>query len=113
MYFCAIIQYIMLYDKHIFVCTNQRASDAPRKSCGEAQGLELIAEFKKLINYKKLPIKVRAQKCGCLDVCEKGPSVVIYPDAVFYGGVKKENVAEIVNSHIENNIPVEHLRIDK
>ncbi len=103
----------MLYHKHIFICTNQRAADAPRVSCGEAQGLELIAEFKKQINDKKLPIKVRAQKCGCLDVCEKGPSVVVYPDGVFYGGIKKEHVAEIVNSHLENNAPVEYLRIDK
>lgn len=103
----------MLYNKHIFVCTNQRTADAPRVSCGEAHGLELIAEFKKQINDKKLPVKVRTQKCGCLDVCEKGPNVVVYPDAVFYGGVKKENIAEIVNSHIENNIIVEHLRIDK
>lgn len=103
----------MLYHKHIFVCTNQRAANAPRLSCGEAQGLEIIAEFKKQINEKKLPIKVRAQKCGCLDVCEKGPSVVVYPDGVFYGGIKKEHVAEIVNSHIENNTPVEYLRIDK
>jgi (2Fe-2S) ferredoxin len=99
----------MIYDKHVFVCTNQRGPDAPRISCGEAQGLELIAEFKKQINDKKLPIKVRAQKCGCLDICEKGPSVVIYPDGVFYGKVKKEDVAEIVESHIENNIPLERL----
>lgn len=103
----------MLYDKHIFVCTNQRGADAPRKSCGEAQGMELIAEFKKQINNKKLPIKVRVQKCGCLNVCEKGPNVVVYPDGVFYGGVTKENISDIVNSHIENNIPVAHLRIDK
>lgn len=101
----------MIYQKHIFVCTNQRAGNE-RKSCGEENGMKLVAEFKKAINDKKLPVKIRAQKCGCLDVCEKGPSVVVYPEGVFYGGVKHEDVERIVESHIVNNIPVEELRID-
>ena len=101
----------MIYQKHIFVCTNQRA-EGLRKSCGEENGLKLVAEFKKCINEKRLPVKIRAQKCGCLDVCEKGPSVAVYPDGVFYGGVKIEDISKIVESHIVNNIPVEELRID-
>jgi (2Fe-2S) ferredoxin len=101
----------MIYQKHVFICTNQRAGNE-KKSCGEENGLKLVAEFKKAIKDKHLPIKIRAQKCGCLDVCEKGPALVVYPEGVFYGGVKPEDVARIVDSHLENNIPVTDLRID-
>jgi (2Fe-2S) ferredoxin len=101
----------MIYQKHIFICCNQRASDQ-RKSCGEENGLKLVAEFKKQINDKRLPVKIRAQKCGCLDVCEKGPALVVYPEGVFYGAIKLEDVKQIVESHLVNNIPVKELRID-
>ena len=47
-----------------------------------------------------------------IDVCEKGPAVAIYPEGVFYGGVKQEDVSRIVESHLVNNIPVSDLRID-
>jgi (2Fe-2S) ferredoxin len=98
----------MIYEKHIFVCTNQRAGNE-RKSCGEAHGLQLVAEFKKQINDHKLPVKIRAQKCGCLDICEKGPSVVVYPEGVFYGNVQVKDVERIVENHLLNNSPVREL----
>jgi len=100
----------MIYDKHIFVCTNQRVAGT-RASCGEQHGIALIQEFKKQLNDKKLPIAVRAQKCGCLDICEKGPMVVVYPDAVFYGGVQIADVTEIIESHIKENKSVSRLEV--
>ena len=100
----------MIYHKHIFICVNQRVGN-DRKSCGEEHGMMLVAAFKKAIKDRELPVKVRAQKCGCLDVCEQGPSVVVYPEGVFYGGVQLKDVAEIVESHIANNCPIERLII--
>jgi hypothetical protein len=101
----------MRFQKHIFICTNQRAEGA-RQSCGEACGLDLVKEFKKEIKDAGLSDKIRAQRTGCLDACESGPSLVIYPEGVFYGGVKKEDVAEIVREHIVNDRIVDRLRID-
>ena len=63
----------MYYKKHIFICTNQRTAGG-RPSCGEQHGLELVAAFKKLIKDRGLSVGMRAQKAGCLDVCELGPS---------------------------------------
>jgi (2Fe-2S) ferredoxin len=54
---------------------------------------------------------VRANKSGCLDQCELGPTVAVYPDGVFYGGVRPEDVDEIIESHIIHGQPVERLRI--
>lgn len=100
----------MLYKKHIFVCTNQR-SEGTRPSCGEAHGLALVAALKKAIKDKGLNTEVRAQKAGCLDICEYGPSLVVYPDGVFYQHVSLADVEEIVTEHIENDRVVERLKL--
>jgi len=46
-----------------------------------------------------------------LDACEYGATVVVYPDQVWYGGVTKNDVDEIIESHLINNIPVQRLII--
>lgn len=102
----------MIYDVHIFVCTNQRTG-SERISCGEAQGLELVAEFKKQIKDLNSDLTIRAQRAGCLGICDFGPTVAIYPEGIFYVGVKKEDVSEIVQSHLVNNKPVTRLLLKK
>lgn len=98
----------MVYDIHIFVCTNQR-SGSEKLSCGEAHGLELVAEFKKVLKDTNMKITARANKSGCLGICDFGPTVAIYPEGTFYVGVKKEDVKEIVESHIFLNQKVTRL----
>ncbi|MBK6523682.1 MAG: (2Fe-2S) ferredoxin domain-containing protein [Sphingobacteriaceae bacterium] len=102
----------MVYDVHIFVCTNQR-ENSPRKSCGETHGLELVAEFKKQLKELKVGLKTRANKSGCMDICDFGPTVAIYPEGIFYVNVKIDDVKEIVQSHIINKKTVERLLLKK
>jgi (2Fe-2S) ferredoxin len=102
----------MIYDKHIFICVNQRAEGAPRKSCGEAHGMEIVEAFKKKLKEKNLPIKLRAQKSGCLDICDFGQTLVVYPEGVFYVGVSLNDVDEIIEEHIVNNRVVERLKLE-
>jgi (2Fe-2S) ferredoxin len=68
--------------------------------------------MKKAIKDKGLKGTVRAQRAGCLDACDYGPSMVVYPEGVFYGGVKPEDIDGIVNEHILLNKPVQRLIID-
>lgn len=98
------------YDKHIFICTNQRVN-SERPSCGEAHGMELVQAFKKEIKDRSLSVNMRAQKTGCLDICEQGPSVVVYPEGVFYGNVQLSDVQEIVEEHLVHGRPVARLRL--
>jgi (2Fe-2S) ferredoxin len=100
----------MKYTKHVFICTNERA-DLSKKSCGEAHGMELVQAFKKQIKDLGLNIDIRAQRAGCLDVCELGPALVVYPEGVFYGKVELSDVDEIVTEHLIHNKPVERLRL--
>ncbi len=99
------------FEKHIFVCTNQRAAGHPRGCCDpDAQG-ELQRAFKTQLAKAGIQANVRANKSGCLDQCEHGPTVVVYPEGVWYGKVAIADVTEIVESHIIGNRPVERLRL--
>ncbi len=60
----------MKYDKHIFICTNDRGDNSTRQSCGRRGGLEIRKEFVRLVNEHGLKGKVRANKSGCLDMCD-------------------------------------------
>lgn len=91
----------MRYEKHIFICANQKAEG--KSCCGEARGLQLIERFREVLNEKGLKGKVRANRAGCLDACKLGPTVVIYPDGTYYGHVQLEDVEKIVEEHILNN----------
>ena len=101
-----------IYDKHIFVCNNERKNNE-RRSCGEQHGLELIAAFKKQLNDKKLNLNIRSQKCGCLGICDFGPTIAIYPEGTFYVNVQLDDVPEIIEQHIIQNKPVERLLLKK
>lgn len=101
---------VMRFEKHIFICTNQRA-EGERQSCGEVHGLNLVKAFKKLIKDNGLNADVRAQRSSCLDACEFGPSMVVYPEGIFYGKVHLSDVEEIFNEHLVNNRPVTRLII--
>ncbi len=102
----------MIYKKHIFICTNQRAPGA-RVCCGEEHGSALTAEFKKQIKNRCLDVEMRAQRTGCFDLCEQGPTVAIYPEGVFYGKVQLSDIEEIVTEHLENDRVVGRLLISK
>jgi (2Fe-2S) ferredoxin len=99
------------YQKHIFVCTNRREPGHPRGCCAEKGSEEVRALFKHELERRGLRASCRANAAGCLDNCEQGVSVVVYPDDVWYGGVKPEDVPEIIEKHIVGGVPVERLRL--
>ena len=102
----------MKFKKHIFICTNDRGEESVRKSCGSCGGMELRRELVKMINDNRLKGKVRANKSGCLDVCEDGPALVVYPEGYWYLGVEKEDLKKIFHFSILNNEPAPGLIAD-
>ncbi len=99
------------FNKHIFVCENLRPAGHPKGCCAEKGSVEIREYFKSRLKELGLNADVRANASGCLDACEFGVSVVVYPEQVWYGGVTKNDVDEIIQSHIINNKPVERLKI--
>lgn len=99
------------FERHVFVCHNTRPGDAPRPSCTVDGKSDLYTQLQQLAKAAGLGPTVRINKSGCLDQCEHGPTVVVYPEAVWYGGVKPEDAKEIVEEHLVGGRPVERLRL--
>lgn len=97
------------YKKHIFICVNEREPNHPKGSCANCGARDIRLEFVKLINKNGLKGVIRANKSGCLDACEFGPTIVIYPDNIWYTKVKLEDVDEIFNKTILKNEAVTRL----
>jgi (2Fe-2S) ferredoxin len=96
---------------HVFVCENRRREGDPRGSCA-VRGSEAVRDaFKAELARRGLKGVVRANGAGCLGACALGPTVVVYPEGVWYGHVRPEDVPEIVERHLLGGQPVERLRL--
>jgi (2Fe-2S) ferredoxin len=95
------------FEKHIFVCENKRPDSDPRGCCLNKGGALVREKFKKRIKELGLNHEVRANSAGCMDACEYGITVLVYPEQIWYGSVTIDDVEEIIQSHIINNKPVE------
>ncbi len=101
----------MKFEKHIFVCINERPAVAPRQCCGEETGSAIAKRFKELIQENKLRMSVRSQRSSCFDICEEGPVAVVYPEGVYYKKISIDDVDVIFEQHILNNKPVKRLQL--
>ena len=90
-----------VYSHHIFICINKREGLDSRKSCGD-KGLEIRNKFIKVLAKKDLKIKIRVNKSGCLDECDLGPSIVIYPRGDWYTNVSMDDIPKIIEKSIIN-----------
>ena len=97
------------YDKHIFICINERDENNPKGDCTRCGGKDIRMKFVQLINQYGLKGKIRANKSGCLDACELGAAVVIYPDNIWYTRVSVNDVDEIFKTSILKNGVVKRL----
>ena len=97
------------FDQHLFICCNRREPGNARGSCDPTGSEALQQAFKKALAERGLTRRIRANKSGCLDQCEFGPTVVVYPDAVWYSKVTEADVDEIINEHIIGGRPVTRL----
>ncbi len=100
------------YKRHVFFCTNKREGE--RRSSCENCGASRMRAYAKL-KIKKMglagPGGVRINSAGCLDRCEEGPVVVIYPEGTWYTYVDKEDIDELIEEHIVGGRPVARLMI--
>jgi len=97
------------YARHVFVCLNERTAEDPRGCCLARGGAAVRDAFKAELKARNLARTIRTNVAGCLDACEHGVTVVVYPEAIWYGGVRPEDVREIVEEHLVGGRPVERL----
>jgi len=99
------------FTHHVFVCCNRREEGHSRGCCDPDGSGVLRAAFKAEIERRGLKPLVRANQAGCLDQCELGPTVVIYPQAIWYGRVTLADVPRIVEETIVGGRVIDELRI--
>lgn len=100
----------LYYRCHVFCCTNERAEGHQRGSC-KRRGSELLREYMKR-QAKALGLKeVRINASGCLDRCEFGPTMVIYPEGVWYAYRTRADIDEILQTHVVEGGRVERLML--
>lgn len=97
------------YEYHVFFCTNKRTNG--RVCCADAGAEPMRAYAKQQIKALGLhgAGKVRINKSGCMDRCEEGPTVVVYPEGVWYSYDDRDDIDEIINEHLVNGRIVERL----
>jgi len=96
---------------HLFVCCNRREPGNARGCCNPDGSDALRNALKAELKRRGLGPLVRANSSGCLDQCELGPTVVIYPQAVWYGGVTLADVPRIIEETVVGGRILEDLRI--
>jgi (2Fe-2S) ferredoxin/precorrin-6B methylase 2 len=92
---------------HVFVCDQSKPEGLP--CCAARGSAATLAALRKEVAARGLADEVLVTACGSIGVCERGPNVVVYPDGVWYSGVRAEDVAELVNLHFIQGRPLDRL----
>jgi (2Fe-2S) ferredoxin len=101
----------LFYSAHVFCCTNRRPDGHKRGSCA-ARGSEQLRNYMKA-QAKEMGLEpnIRINSAGCLERCELGPAMVIYPEGVWYTYQTKEDIDEILQTHVVGGGRVERLML--
>jgi (2Fe-2S) ferredoxin len=100
------------FDFHVFACVNRRPDGHPKGSCA-AKGSERLRDYMKA-RAKQLGVpRARINSAGCLDRCEHGPCIVIYPAGVWYRIENERDVDEVIATHLLGGGRVTRLMIDR
>jgi (2Fe-2S) ferredoxin len=100
-----------IFDCHLFVCCNQRDPAHPRGCCASKDSEKIREALKAELKRRGLTGTVRANEAGCLDQCEFGPTMVIYPQQIWYGGLTEADVPRIVEETVIGGRILPDLRI--
>ncbi len=91
----------LFFESHVFFCTNERPAGHERGSCAREDSVKLRNYMK--VRAKELGLKgVRINAAGCLDRCELGPTMVIYPEGVWYRCRTMADVDRVLEEHLQN-----------
>lgn len=100
----------LFFEAHLFVCCNRRADGHRRGSCA-ARGAEPLRDYMKA-RAKELGLPgIRVNSAGCLDRCELGPCLVIYPEGVWYRIETRSDVDRVLQAHLVEGGRAEELRL--
>lgn len=99
------------YKYHVFFCTNLREDGS---ACCQRFNAQAMRDYAKK-RSKELGIagkgQIRINNAGCLDRCNEGPVLVVYPEGTWYSYLDQSDIDEIIEEHLVNGRVVERLKI--
>lgn len=99
-----------VYQVHVFCCTNERPETHWRGSCAH-KGSRALCDYMCRLGMVLGARRIRINHAGCMNVCEHGPVMVIYPEGVWYKYETQADVAEILRCHVMGGVPVQRLMV--
>jgi (2Fe-2S) ferredoxin len=99
------------YQRHVFCCVNVREPGHKRGCCSD-KGSAALRDYMKAKCKALGPRAVRVNQAGCLDRCELGPCIVVYPEGVWYSVRTEADIDEIVATHLVAGGRVRRLMLD-
>ena len=93
---------------HVYLCTQEKP-DPKAPSCTNRGSKEVLEALRAELGKAGLADEIQVTTSGSLGLCDRGPNMIVYPEGVWYSGVQKSDVPEIVREHFMNNRPVQRL----
>lgn len=100
--------------RHVFVCNG--------KSCAAVGSADVKKAFEDELQKRELRYgkeskgrnpngSILLTDCGSIGFCSIGTAVLVYPEGVWYGQVRAEDVPEIIKEHLVKGKTVERLAL--
>jgi len=93
---------------HILVCNSFRVSGTPQGVCNKKGAPSLMQYLQEGINERSIE-GVTISLTNCLNVCDRGPAMVVYPQNYWYGGITEERIDEILDALVTGASATEYL----
>lgn len=93
-------------EHHIFVCASFRGNGGQRGACHKKGSMGLLPYLEGEIVDRGLGA-VQVSSCGCLNVCERGPVLIVYPENWWYSGVESESDVDAILDALEDGAAYE------
>ncbi len=91
------------FERIVFICVNKR--DNGEACCADRSSQQILDKLKECVKDLGLSGKIRVSKSGCQDVCARGPSIMVFPDNIWYHEVSPNDIDEIVRAIIQGIHP--------
>ncbi len=78
--------------KHVLVCGNV--------DCADRGSIGVLEAMRRSVQAAGSGREIRVTRTACMGRCGEGPTVAVYPDGVWYRGVRESDAPEIVREHL-------------
>lgn len=100
------------YAHHVFFCTNQRDPGDPCcNNLGAKKMRDYVKDKVKALGLSSDENRIHINSAGCLNRCDDGPVLVVYPEGTWYTYVDEKDLDEIIEEHLQHGRVVERLKI--